>query len=357
MTLRQLIFLFAVTLISFNSFAQAPAKTTLDVAVRATPPFVISTEEGGYKGLSSELWQTIAEHQGWQYRLHEVSLKELLDGVSEGRYDVGIGALTVTAERERTMDFSQPFHNAGIAIAVNSEKTPGWIAVTQRFFSLAFLQVMLALAAVLLLSGFLVWWFEKRANPEEFSNDPKRGIGAGFWWAAVTMTTVGYGDKSPRSLGGRIVGLVWMFTCVIIISSFTASITSSLTVSQIQTGIEGPGDLPSVRVATVKNSSSAVWLEQQQIAFSGYSSLDDAYQALAQKKVDAVVYDAPMLQYLVSNDETSNIRVLPNSFLPQQYAFALVQGSNLQEPMNRELLSITRSSEWRDKLKRYLGSQ
>jgi CubicO group peptidase (beta-lactamase class C family) len=49
------------------------------------------------------------------------------------------------------------------------------------------------------------------------------GIGIGIWWATVTMTTVGYGDKAPMTPGGRIVGLIWMFVGVITISGFTVT--------------------------------------------------------------------------------------------------------------------------------------
>ena len=109
----------------------------------------------------------------------------------------------------------------------------------ERFLSFAFLKVLLALAMVLFIAGLLVWFFEHKHNVGEFGAELPKGLGAGFWWSTVTMTTVGYGDKAPKTLGGRLVAIVWMFTGVIIISSFTAAIASSLTVTQLELKVRG----------------------------------------------------------------------------------------------------------------------
>ena len=116
---------------------------------------------------------------------------------------------------------------------------------------------MLALGLVLLIVGVLIWLFERRRNPEQFGGSVSEGIGNGFWWSAVTMTTVGYGDKAPVSTAGRALGLVWMFVSIITISGFTAAIASSVTVNKLQTRINGVADLPRVNVGSVANTSGA----------------------------------------------------------------------------------------------------
>ena len=72
--------------------------------------------------------------------------------------------------------------------------------------------------------GVVMWLGERRRNQAQFGGTAAHGIGAGLWWSAVTMTTVGYGDKAPVTILGRLLGLVWMFAAIIIISSFTAAI-------------------------------------------------------------------------------------------------------------------------------------
>jgi len=62
------------------------------------------------------------------------------------------------------------------------------------------------------------------------------------------LTAVGYGDKAPRILGGRIVGLIWMLTSMSIVASFTASIAASLTVGSLGSTLETVSDLRDVRV-------------------------------------------------------------------------------------------------------------
>ena len=175
--------------------------------------------------------------------------------------------MTITPEREKNFDFTHSFYTTGLGIAVAAKAHNPWFTVVRRVVSAAFLKVVASLTLVLLGVGVLVWWFEHKKNPQQFNGSAARGIGSGFWWSAVTMTTVGYGDKAPITLAGRILGLIWMFVAIIIISSFTAAITSSLTVTQLETVIKGPEDLPKVTVGTLANTTSESYLKQIHISF------------------------------------------------------------------------------------------
>ncbi|MBY6064606.1 ABC transporter substrate-binding protein [Pseudidiomarina sediminum] len=346
--------------VSLPSFAQstpsadASAETPLKVAVRISPPFVTQDAAGNYEGLTIALWEHIAATNGYNYTYVDVALDELINGVASRDYDVGLGAVSVTAERERAIDFTLPFYNAGLGIAVPASQEASWWTLLKAFVSLEFLTVLLALVSILLLAGWLVWLAERRRNPEEFSQTSMRGIGAGFWWAAVTMTTVGYGDKSPRTTAGRVVGLVWMFTSVIIISSFTASITSALTVNKLASKVQNKDDLASVRVASVPSSYSAYWLDREHIGYQQYPTLNAALTAVSEGKADAVVYDGPLVKYQLRK-YFSGLSVLPENFAPQDYALVLPERAERREAINRALLQYVRSAEWRQMVNSYLG--
>lgn len=84
------------------------------------------------------------------------------------------------------------------------------------------------------LSGMIVWVLDSRANSEQFSKRFWRGIFDGIWWAVVTMATVGYGDKSPKSFFARLFATVWMVTGIILLSMFTAQVSSRLTTQELK---------------------------------------------------------------------------------------------------------------------------
>lgn len=337
----------------------AMAQTSSDdnklvVATKHAPPFAIKQEDGSWSGISIELWRDIANELGLKFRLKEDGLAGLLDGVSSGQYDAAVAAVTVTGEREQVMDFSHPFYTSGLSIAVPAEQQGLWWVAVKRFFSLQFLTAVVALLLLLLVIGILVWLFERRRN-EQFGGPVADGIGSGLWWSAVTMTTVGYGDKAPLTLGGRAVALVWMFASIIIISSFTAAIASALTVGQLASGIEGPQDLYRSHTGTVKDSSSADYLDSRHISSSHFDSVQLGLAALADKELEAFVYDKPLLQYFAKTEFQGQIEVLPVTFRRQDYAIALPESSPLKEQIDRQLLLQLESSDWQQRVARYLG--
>jgi polar amino acid transport system substrate-binding protein len=336
--------------------APAPPDRTLIIATKDAPPFSFKRPDGSWTGISIELWRGIANELGYQYELRETDLASLVDGIEDGRFDASVAALTITPDREARIDFTHAFHASGLAIAVRKRDRSGWLAVARLLFSPTFFRVVVTLTGLLLVVAFLVWLFERRANPEQFGGKTAHGIGASFWYSAVTMTTVGYGDKTPRSIGGRIVALVWMFTAIIVISSFTASITASLTVGSLEGAIQGPDDLPDARLGSVPGSTSSSYLDRRQLPYTVYDTPDAALAALAGNEIDAVVYDAPILRYAVRQRFGPILEVLPAVFEHQYYGIALPEGSPLLEPINEALLRRTSTPEWNALLQRYLGN-
>ncbi|HET7276187.1 MAG TPA: transporter substrate-binding domain-containing protein [Longimicrobiaceae bacterium] len=334
--------------------AQEPVRN-LVVGVKAAAPFAIQDADGRWSGISVELWRSIARDLGYRFELRDTTLEGVLQGVADGTYDVGLGALTITAERESALDFTQPFYVTGLGIAVPASADVGWLGVIRQFLSLSFLRVVLGLTVLLLVVGALVWFFERRHNEEQFDQRPLRGVGSGIWWSAVTMTTVGYGDKAPQSYAGRIIGLIWMFTGVIIISSFTAAITSSLTVGKLQGPVQGPSDLPNPRVGAVRSSTSADYLSGNRVGFTSYDTAVDGLRALERGELQALVYDMPILRYEIASRQINGVRVLPNAFEEQYYGIALGPSSALREEIDRALLARITSPGWEALLSRYLG--
>jgi len=326
--------------------------STIKVGIKETPPFIIKETEG-YKGVSIALWESIASELNIQYKYEEYDLPGLLDALEKGSIDVCINPLTVTSERARKFDFTQPFYITNLAIATSKADKGKVAQFIENFFSVNFFKAVLLLFLVILMFGLLVWVFERKQNREEFDKGAA-GVWSGIWWSAVTMTTVGYGDKSPKTTGGRIVALIWMFTAIIIISGFTASIASALTVNQLDVGIEGINDLKKIKTAVIKGSSSELYLRQNGIPYLPYDSPEEALHAIANEEIQAFVYDEPILRYLIQNQKVEeSVMVLPYKINTQYYSFSVPDGSPLLEDLEITLLENIREVEWKGVLNEY----
>lgn len=120
------------------TLAAAPAPRTMIVGTKQAPPFVMKEPDGTWTGLSVDLWRDIALQLGLRYEFQEVKTpEELVDGVARGQFDAAVAAITVTPAREQRVDFSQPFFNSGLSIAIPRNLESGWRSTLATFFSWA----------------------------------------------------------------------------------------------------------------------------------------------------------------------------------------------------------------------------
>lgn len=327
----------------------------LRIGTKVSEPFVIKSDDGSLDGLSIRLWKSIASELGLQYEFVELELDAILDGVASSELDAGIAAISVTPEREERADFTNTYFMGGLAIAVSRDGSGvGFLRGLRGLLTPGFWLAVGSLSLVLLIVGVLAWLFERRRNSEQFGGGVVRGIGNGFWFSAVTMTTVGYGDKAPQTPPGRLLGLVWMFASIIIISTFTGTIASSITAASLEAAIRGPEDLRTARVGVIRSTQAESAMRARGISPSSYGSVDDGLASLADGDIDAFVHDGAILSYAISERFNDGARLLDSRFDLRPYAIALPEGSELREPLNLQLLEVTGSDQWRSDLQRFV---
>jgi polar amino acid transport system substrate-binding protein len=200
---RALVLMLALMLVGWMPPARAQAPDTkppakIVVGTMRVPPFVVRSDDGEWSGLSIDLWKEIAAELKlpYEFRAYDYDLDGLLDAVEQGKIDAAIAAIPVTLDGEARFDFSHPYFAAGLGIAVRNEAQSGVLGTIASAFSPQALVSIGALLGLPLAIGTLIWLLERREK-SHFDIRPARGIADGVWFAVVTMTTTGYGDKVP----------------------------------------------------------------------------------------------------------------------------------------------------------------
>ena len=318
---------------------QQDQERPIRVVTKEIEPFVIKDQDR-LTGFSIDLWKEMALLAGVQYEFVEVqTVSEQLDAVISGEADVAIAAISMTAEREEELDFSYPYYLAGLQIMTTGKPVSTLSTLLSFLFSSRFLIGLATFFLIMIVVGHVVWLVERKRNPD-FPTSYIKGIWEGLWWAAATVTTVGYGDKTVVDKWGRLLGIFWMFAGLFLIANFTAFVTAEVTVSRLETSISSIEDLPGKKVVTVSDTTSAEYLRQQRIPFRGVETIEEAYDLLESKEAEAIVYDAPVLQYYAATSGNPSLQVVGTPFDAEYYGIALPTDSPHKEQLNKAILEI-----------------
>ncbi len=330
-------------------------RDTLLVGIHQDPPFVIKDTEG-YSGVSIDLWEHIAKEMEIAFEYQEFSdVVGIVRSLDYDELDLTINPMANSPVRLERFQVSQPFYISRIGVATTSHSRSQFQIFISNFFSIDFLNVVLFLLIILLSFGTILWFVERRKNKYQFRPGVK-GLFDGLWWAAVTMTTVGYGDKAPKTQLGKTIAIVWMFTAVIIISSFTATIASTLTVNTLEANINGLDDLQTVeRIGVVGASNGEEFTIQHGMEpYQIYRTPLQALRALSRKEIDVLIHDQTALGYLIhTNQLEDKVDLLPLTFSKQYRSFIMPRAHPLFDEINKQLITQIQSIGWDEILTKY----
>jgi polar amino acid transport system substrate-binding protein len=346
-------FFFLLFLAGFLHVAHA-SEHRLRVGVTDIPPFV-NVVGKTCSGASVDIWQAISDslHADYEYVYFD-DYQGLVEALKRNQIDFTIIPLSVTSERLSDLRFSVPFYISRLGLAARLSYRSAAMHILGSIFSWKILRWILALLPITLIFSILIWLAERRKNETHFRKG-LAGIGDGIWWAFVTMSTVGYGDKAPKTLIGRVITVIWMFTAITLFVTTTGIFASELTITKISDIQLAKADLEKARVGTMMSSGTASILASEHIPFRSYVSMPEGLHAVSDQKIDFFVYDQTMMQYAINKMGLANeLKVIPTEFDMQYFCFAApVKKKELVDRINPVLIDIIESNQLYIILKRY----
>merc|ERR1719422_603704 len=322
--------------------AKLAATNVYKVVVVIQPPFVMK-QDGKYVGYCIDLLEELKNLMNFEYELMEAPdgqygrmneqaewngmVKELVNR----RADMGLGALSVMAERENVIDFTVPYYDlVGITILMKKPK-----AKTQLFKFLTVLDssVWGCIIAAYFVTSILMWIFDRwspysyQNNMEKYKDDDEKryfNLKEALWFCMTSLTPQG-GGEAPKNLSGRLVAATWWLFGFIIIASYTANLAAFLTVSRLETPVESLEDLskqykiqysPQNGSATMTYFERMAYIEEKFYEIWKDMSLNDSLSDLERSKL--AVWDYP-----VSDKYTKMWQSMKEAGLPDKFEDAL----------------------------------
>ena len=328
-----------------SAFAQAEGKS-LRVAVKPIAPFVFK-HDAELSGFSIDLWNALAQSLKIETTWVDVAtVGDQLQAVKSGKADVAIAAITITKERENIVDFTQPYFDSGLQILVHSQGSNHFLDVFDSIPWLT-LGVLLATFVAIMFVMANVLWIVERQTSEHFRKGYLKSIGEGLWAVALIVATGEHGDRQAAKVVKRLIVFFMWLVGVVLIAQLTATISSTQTVDRLTSKIRGPADLAGKTIATVAGTVAADYLTEQGLQYVSVASAEEGCDLVLNGGVQAVVFDAPTLQYLATKRGNGVLRVVGPIFAAQKYGIAVADGSPLRKRINKALLEMYEDGRYR----------
>ncbi|XP_018462181.1 glutamate receptor 2.8-like [Raphanus sativus] len=292
-----------------------------------------------------------------QYYGCKSSYNDLVYQVYEGKWDVVVGDITIIANRSSYVDFTLPYTESGVSMIVplrDNKNKNAWV-----FLKPWSLDLWITTVCFFILIGFVVWLFEHRVNTD-FRGPPHHQIGTSVCFSFSTMVFA-HREKVVSNLA-RFVVVVWCFVVLVLTQSYTANLTSFLTVQSLQPTTTNVKDLISNGESVGYHAGTFVrdflrdlnFPESQLKSFGSAEECDDLLSKGTSKGGIAAAFDeVPYLKDVVSQYCPKYAMVEPlfktagfkPSFKTAGFGFAFPKNSPMIGDVSRAILKVTQSKE------------
>ncbi|CAH2060179.1 unnamed protein product [Thlaspi arvense] len=305
--------------------------------------FAIDIFEAALKKLS---YSVIPQY--YRFESSDDNYNDLVHQVSDGTWDAGVGDITITANRSRFVDFTLPYTESGVSMMVplrdNGNKNT-WV-----FLKPWSLDLWVTTVCFFVLMGFVVWLFEHRVN-SDFRGPPHHQIGTSFWFSFSTMVFA-HREKVVSNLS-RFVVLVWCFVVLVLTQSYTANLTSFLTVQRLQPAATTVKDL--IRNGDVVGFQHGAFVhdilidlgfhESQLKPYGSAEECDDFLSKGTLKGGIAAAFDEVAYLKAILSQYCSKYAMVEPSFKTAGFGFAFPKNSPFTIDVSRAILNVTQGEE------------
>lgn len=273
---------------------------------------------------------------------------DLVNSVAANKFDAAVGDITIVTNRTKIVDFTQPYMESGLVVVapVKEIKSSPW-----AFLKPFTVEMWCVTGGFFLLVGAVVWILEHRIN-HEFRGPPSQQLITIFWFSFSTMF-FSHRENTVSTLG-RLVLIIWLFVVLIINSSYTASLTSILTVQQLTSRIEGIDTLISSTEPIGIQDGSFAWnylIDELNIAANRLVKLKShAEYAIALQRgpngggVAAIVDELPYIELFLSSTNCK-FRTVGSEFTKSGWGFAFQRDSPLAVDLSTAILQLSENGD------------
>ncbi|GJQ93442.1 glutamate receptor 3.4 [Tanacetum coccineum] len=276
------------------------------------------------------------------------SYSDLVRDVAENKYDAAVGDIAIITNRTKIVDFTQPYIESGLVIVVpvHTSKPKPWVFL--RPFTI---DMWVVTGGFFLFVGFIIWILEHRMN-DEFRGPPRKQIVTVLWFSFSTLF-FSHREKTVSTLG-RLVLIMWLFVMLIINSSYTASLTSILTVQYLTSSIGGLDSLISSNEPIGVQEGTFTYsylIRELNIAESRIKPLRGEAEYLNALHlgpkgggVAAIVDELPYVELFMRYSKCE-FRIVGQEFTKGGWGFAFQRGSPLAVDLSTAILQLSENGD------------
>ncbi|KAK4854051.1 hypothetical protein QYF36_018252 [Acer negundo] len=276
---------------------------------------------------------------------------DLIYQVYLGNFDAVVGDTTIVANRSRYVDFTLPYTESGVSMIVpikDNKKKNAWVFLKPLTWDL-----WVTSACFFVFIGFVVWVLEHRIN-EDFQGPVEYQVGTSFWFS-LSIMVFSQRERVISNLG-RFVVIVWYFVVLILTQSYTASLTSHLTVQQLKPTITDYSELIERGENVGYPKGSFVYGIVRQLGFNEnklieYKSMEECDEFFekgsAKGRIAAAFDEVPYMRRFIGQ-YCSKYTMTEPTFKTAGFGFVFPLHSPLAPDVSRAILNVTESEKMKE---------